>query len=114
MALPRPTSGPMIETKDLRRTFKSRKSEVDVKGALLHAPAGLLSTVRVRFIAPLAADEKINAILKTIDRDPLVFAKYPAITVVDTILLVGSTLRVNSLTEIVDKPTEVTTERRTR
>ena len=41
MALPRPTSGPMIETHDLRRTFKSRKSEVEaVRGVDLQVGAG--------------------------------------------------------------------------
>jgi ABC-2 type transport system ATP-binding protein len=41
MALARPTSGPMIETHDLRRTFKSRKSEVDaVRGVDLSVGAG--------------------------------------------------------------------------
>src|SRR3954451_23134594 len=41
MALPRPTSGPMIETRDLRRTFKSRKSEVEaVRGVDLNVAAG--------------------------------------------------------------------------
>ena len=41
MALARPTSGPMIETHDLRRTFKSRKSEVEaVRGVDLSVGAG--------------------------------------------------------------------------
>ena len=41
MALPRPISGPMIETHDLRRTFKSRKSEVEaVRGVDLSVGAG--------------------------------------------------------------------------
>src|SRR3954454_5006262 len=41
MALPRPTSGPMIATRDLRRTFKSRKSEVEaVRGVDLSVAAG--------------------------------------------------------------------------
>jgi ABC-2 type transport system ATP-binding protein len=41
MALARPTSGPMIETRDLRRTFKSRKSEVEaVRGVDLTVGAG--------------------------------------------------------------------------
>ena len=41
MALARPTSGPMIETYDLRRTFKSRKSEVEaVRGVDLSVGAG--------------------------------------------------------------------------
>src|SRR5258705_1549219 len=41
MALARPTSGPMIETRDLRRTFKSRKSEVEaVRGVDLSVGAG--------------------------------------------------------------------------
>ena len=41
MALARPISGPMIETHDLRRTFKSRKSEVEaVRGVDLSVGAG--------------------------------------------------------------------------
>src|SRR6478672_364205 len=41
MALARPTSGPMIQTSDLRRTFKSRKSEVEaVRGVDLSVGAG--------------------------------------------------------------------------
>ena len=41
MASARPTSGPMIETRDLRRTFKSRKSEVEaVRGVDLSVGAG--------------------------------------------------------------------------
>ena len=41
MASARPTSGPMIETRDLRRTFKSRKSEVEaVRGVDLSIGAG--------------------------------------------------------------------------
>ena len=41
MALQRPTSGPMIETHDLRRTFKSRKSEVEaVRGVDLSVGTG--------------------------------------------------------------------------
>jgi len=41
MALPRPINGPMIETHDLRRTFKSRKSEVEaVRGVDLSIGAG--------------------------------------------------------------------------
>src|ERR1700693_6214757 len=41
MALRRPTSGPMIETHDLRRTFKSRKAEVEaVRGVDLTVGAG--------------------------------------------------------------------------
>ena len=41
MAPPRPTSGPMIETHDLRRTFKSRKSTVEaVRGVDLSVGAG--------------------------------------------------------------------------
>jgi len=41
MALPRPISGPMIVTHDLRRTFKSRKSEVEaVRGVDLSVGAG--------------------------------------------------------------------------
>ena len=41
MALPRPTSGTMIETHDLRRTFKSRKSEVEaVRGVDLSVGSG--------------------------------------------------------------------------
>jgi ABC-2 type transport system ATP-binding protein len=41
MALPRPISGPMIETHDVRRTFKSRKSEVEaVRGVDLSIGAG--------------------------------------------------------------------------
>jgi ABC-2 type transport system ATP-binding protein len=41
MALQRPTSGPMIETHDLRRTFKSRKAEVEaVRGVDLSVGAG--------------------------------------------------------------------------
>ena len=41
MASARPTSGPMIETHDLRRTFKSRKSEVEaVRGVDLSVGAG--------------------------------------------------------------------------
>ena len=41
MAPARPTSGPMIETHDLRRTFKSRKSEVEaVRGVDLSVGAG--------------------------------------------------------------------------
>src|SRR4051795_10812696 len=41
MAQPRPTSGPMIETRDLRRTFKSRKSEVEaVRGVDLSVAGG--------------------------------------------------------------------------
>jgi ABC-2 type transport system ATP-binding protein len=41
MALARPTSGPMIETRDLRRTFKSRRSEVEaVRGVDLTVGAG--------------------------------------------------------------------------
>jgi ABC-2 type transport system ATP-binding protein len=41
MALARPTSGPVIETHDLRRTFKSRKSEVEaVRGVDLNVGAG--------------------------------------------------------------------------
>ena len=41
MALQRPTSGSMIETHDLRRTFKSRKSEVEaVRGVDLSVGAG--------------------------------------------------------------------------
>ena len=41
MALARPTSGPMIETHDLRRTFTSRKSVVEaVRGVDLSIGAG--------------------------------------------------------------------------
>src|SRR6476646_8463136 len=41
MAPPRPSSGPMIEPHDLRRTFKSRKSEVEaVRGVDLSVGAG--------------------------------------------------------------------------
>src|SRR6186997_1354008 len=41
MASARPISGPMIETRDLRRTFKSRKSEVEaVRGVDLSIGAG--------------------------------------------------------------------------
>ena len=41
MASARPTSGPMIETRDLRRTFKSRRSEVEaVRGVDLSVGAG--------------------------------------------------------------------------
>src|SRR6476659_2586463 len=41
MASARPTSGPMIETRDLRRTFKSRKAEVEaVRGIDLSVGAG--------------------------------------------------------------------------
>jgi ABC-2 type transport system ATP-binding protein len=41
MAQARPTSGPMIETHDLRRTFKSRKSEVEaVRGVDLSVGTG--------------------------------------------------------------------------
>ena len=41
MASARPTSGPMIETRDLRRTFKSRRSEVEaVRGVDLSIGAG--------------------------------------------------------------------------
>ncbi len=41
MASARPTSGPVIETRDLRRTFKSRKSEVEaVRGVDLSIGAG--------------------------------------------------------------------------
>jgi ABC-2 type transport system ATP-binding protein len=41
MATVRPTTGPMIETHDLRRTFKSRKSEVEaVRGVDLSVGAG--------------------------------------------------------------------------
>jgi ABC-2 type transport system ATP-binding protein len=41
MAHVRPTSGPMIETHDLRRTFKSRKSEVEaVRGVDLSVGTG--------------------------------------------------------------------------
>jgi ABC-2 type transport system ATP-binding protein len=41
MALARPTSGPMIETRDLRRTFRSRKSEVEaVRGVDLSVGTG--------------------------------------------------------------------------
>ena len=41
MAHERPTSGPMIETRDLRRTFKSRKSEVEaVRGVNLSVGTG--------------------------------------------------------------------------
>jgi ABC-2 type transport system ATP-binding protein len=41
MALARPTSGPMIETHDLRRTFRSRKTEVEaVRGVDLSVGAG--------------------------------------------------------------------------
>ncbi len=41
MAPARPTSGPMIETHDLRRTFKSRRSEVEaVRGVDLSVGAG--------------------------------------------------------------------------
>ncbi len=41
MASARPTGGPMIETHDLRRTFKSRKSEVEaVRGVDLSVGAG--------------------------------------------------------------------------
>ena len=41
MALQRPTSGSMIETHDLRRTFKSRKSDVEaVRGVDLSVGAG--------------------------------------------------------------------------
>ena len=41
MALPRPTSGPVIETKDLRRTFTSRKEAVEaVRGVDLSVGTG--------------------------------------------------------------------------
>ena len=41
MAVERPTSGPMIETRDLRRTFKSRKSAVEaVRGVDLSVGTG--------------------------------------------------------------------------
>ena len=41
MALARPTSGPMIETRDLRKTFRSRKSEVEaVRGVDLSVGTG--------------------------------------------------------------------------
>ena len=41
MAQARPTSGPMIETNDLRRTFKSRKTEVEaVRGVDLSVGTG--------------------------------------------------------------------------
>ena len=41
MALARPTSGPMIETRDLRRTFRSRKSTVEaVRGVDLSVGTG--------------------------------------------------------------------------
>src|SRR6187551_900527 len=41
MAHERPTSGPMIETRDLRRTFKARKTEVEaVRGVDLTVGTG--------------------------------------------------------------------------
>ncbi len=64
MALARPTSGPMIETRDLRRTFKSRKSEVEaVRGVDLSigaaeifgflGPNGAGKTTTLRMLATL-------------------------------------------------------------
>jgi ABC-2 type transport system ATP-binding protein len=64
MALQRPTSGPMIETNDLRRTFKSRKSEVEaVRGVDLSVgtgeifgflgPKGAGKTTTLRMLATL-------------------------------------------------------------
>jgi len=41
MAHERPTSGPVIETRDLRRTFKSRKTQVEaVRGVDLSVGTG--------------------------------------------------------------------------
>ena len=64
MAAPRPTSGPMIETRDLRRTFKSRKSTVEaVRGVDLTVgtaeifgflgPNGAGKTTTLRMLATL-------------------------------------------------------------
>ena len=64
MAAPRPTSGPMIETRDLRRTFKSRKSTIDaVSGVDLSVgtaeifgflgPNGAGKTTTLRMLATL-------------------------------------------------------------
>ena len=66
MAHERPTSGPMIETRDLRRTFKSRKREVEaVRGVDLTVgteeifgflgPNGAGKTTTLRMLATLLA-----------------------------------------------------------
>jgi ABC-2 type transport system ATP-binding protein len=66
MAHERPTSGPMIETRDLRRTFKSRKTEVEaVRGVDLTVgrgeifgflgPNGAGKTTTLRMLATLLA-----------------------------------------------------------
>jgi ABC-2 type transport system ATP-binding protein len=66
MAQARPTSGPMIETRDLRRTFKSRKAEVEaVRGVDLAVgtgeifgflgPNGAGKTTTLRMLATLLA-----------------------------------------------------------
>ena len=66
MAQARPTSGPMIETHDLRRTFKTRKTEVEaVRGVDLSVgtgeifgflgPNGAGKTTTLRMLATLLA-----------------------------------------------------------
>src|SRR4051794_5278286 len=83
MALPRPTSGPMIETHDLRRTFTSRKSTVEaVRGVDLEVGAGEIfgflgpngagKTTTLRMLATLLKPTGGRATVAGVDlaRDP--------------------------------------------
>src|SRR3954470_24249842 len=83
MALPRPTSGPMIETHDLRRTFTSRKSTVEaVRGVDLTVgsgeifgflgPNGAGKTTTLRMLATLLKPTGGQAMVAGVDlaRDP--------------------------------------------
>ncbi len=83
MAPPRPSSGPMIETHDLRRTFKSRKSEVEaVRGVDLSVGSGEIfgflgpnragKTTTLRMLATLLTPTSGQATIAGADlaRDP--------------------------------------------
>ena len=83
MAHERPTSGPMIETRDLRRTFKSRKTEVEaVRGVDLTVgtgeifgflgPNGAGKTTTLRMLATLLAPSAGEATIAGADlrREP--------------------------------------------
>jgi ABC-2 type transport system ATP-binding protein len=83
MAQARPTSGPMIETHDLRRTFKSRKTEVEaVRGVDLSVgtgeifgflgPNGAGKTTTLRMLATLLTPTSGSATIAGADlgREP--------------------------------------------
>ena len=83
MAQARPTSGPMIETHDLRRTFKSRKTEVEaVRGVDLSVgtgeifgflgPNGAGKTTTLRMLATLLSPTSGEATIAGADlgREP--------------------------------------------